>query len=102
MEVEYGRRTAPLRRTGGSRSVVLPKAWLEQLGISDRVDLVRTDTGIVVEAPRQALPSIEEEPEFARFLSFLAKDALTHPEQLGDVGELTAGDGELFAGVDPD
>ena len=91
-----------LRRTGGSRSVVLPKAWLDELGIDDRVDLVRTEAGIVIAVPRQEGLSIEDEPEFAQFLAFITKDALSHPEQLGDIGELTAGDDELFAGVEPD
>ncbi|MGH2354405.1 MAG: AbrB/MazE/SpoVT family DNA-binding domain-containing protein [Chloroflexota bacterium] len=102
MVVEYARKTVALRRTGGSMSVVLPKAWLQQLGISGDVDLVRTDSSIVVEPTKRQASSIEDEPEFARFLAFLAKGALAHPEQLGDVGELTAGDDELFAGVDPD
>jgi hypothetical protein len=82
--------------------VVLPKAWLDELGIDDRVDLVRTGAGIIIEVPRQEGPSIEDEPEFAQFLAFIAKDALSHPEQLGDVGELAAGDDELFAGVEPE
>jgi hypothetical protein len=72
------------------------------MGVQDHVDLVRTETGIAVEPPQQEVPSIEDEPEFARFLSFVAGDALAHPEQLGDVGELTAGDDELLAGVEPD
>ena len=41
-------------------------------------------------------PSIEEQPEFARFLTLLAWDALSAPATLGDVGLLTAGDAELF------
>ena len=80
---------------------MLPKSWLQELGIGERVDLVRTETGIIVEAPKHESPSIEDEPEFATFLAFLLKDALSHPEQLGDIGELTAGDDELFAGVEP-
>ncbi|MGH2353950.1 MAG: AbrB/MazE/SpoVT family DNA-binding domain-containing protein, partial [Chloroflexota bacterium] len=102
MAVEYARKTVALRRTGGSMSVVLPKAWLQQLGISGDVDLVCTDAGIVVEPAKREAPSIEDEPEFAQFLAFLAKDALAHSEQLGDVGELTAGDDELFAGIEPE
>ncbi|MBI4318103.1 MAG: hypothetical protein HY675_06410 [Chloroflexi bacterium] len=43
--------------------------------------------------------SIEDEPKFAQFLSFLTKDALSHPEHLGDVGHLVAGDDELFRDV---
>ena len=98
----YARKTVTLRRTGGSSSVVLPKDWLVELGVRDRVELVRTDEGIVVQPPREEQPSIEDEPEFATFLAFLAKDALARPERLGDVGELVKGDAELFAGVDPE
>lgn len=97
--LEYTRKAVKLRATGGSRSVVLPKAWLRDLGIHDHVDLVRSGMGIVVQAPQEGTPSIEDEPEFAQFLSFLAKDALAHPERSGDVGELVAGDEELFRNV---
>ncbi|HEV2124910.1 MAG TPA: hypothetical protein VGW38_19350 [Chloroflexota bacterium] len=100
--MEYGRKTVTLRRTGGSSSVVLPKGWLEDLGVQDRGDLVCTETSVVVEAPRQEALTIEDEPEFAVFLSFLAKDALAHSERLRDVGELVAGDDELFSGVYPE
>ena len=100
--MDYARKTVTLRRTGGSSAVVLPKNWLRELGIGERVDLVRTEAGIMIEAPRQETPSIEDEPEFAHFLAFITRDALSHPEQLGDIGELTAGDDELFAGVEPD
>jgi antitoxin component of MazEF toxin-antitoxin module len=99
--VEYGRRTVRLRRTGGSRAVVLPQQWLEQLGVGEHVDLVQTDDGIVVQAPRPE-PSIEDEPEFAQFLAFLARDALARPDRLGDVGELTTGAAELFRDVPVD
>jgi hypothetical protein len=76
----------------------LPQQWLEQLGVVEHVDLVRTDEGIVIQPPRPE-PSIEDEPAFALFLEFLAQDALHRPERLGDVGELTAGAAELFRDV---
>lgn len=96
---EYARKTVRLRRTGGSQAVVLPKAWLRRLGATDEVDLVQTDEGILIAAPVEELRSIEREPEFAHFLRFLLKDSLNRPEQLGDVGELTEGDEELFRDV---
>src|SRR5689334_4780857 len=34
--------------------------------------------------------------KLAAFLGFLAEDAKRHPERLGDVGELVAGDEELY------
>ena len=40
--------------------------------------------------------------EFALFLEFLAKTALAHPEELVNVADLTAGDEDLFAGVELD
>ena len=41
----------------------------------------------------------EDEPALGQFLSFLAEDAARHPERLGDVGELVAGDEDLLEGV---
>lgn len=95
------RRHARLHRSGGSLSVVIPKTWLEELGIDDQVELIRTDDGVFITLPRDQ-PSIEDEPEFAIFLDHLLKDALAHPEQLGDVGELLGDDEGLFDGVDTD
>jgi virulence-associated protein VagC len=99
--VELARKTVTLRRTGGSQAVVLPAAWLRALGVADTVDLVQTEEGIVVRPPRPAGPSIEDEPEFAAFLDFLAKDSLAHTDALGDVGELVEDD-ELLRGVEAD
>jgi antitoxin component of MazEF toxin-antitoxin module len=99
MAAEYARKTVKLRRSGGSQAVVLPKAWLKRLGATDEVDLVQTDEGILIAAPAEVFHSIEQEPEFAEFLHFLLKDSLNRPEQLGDVGELTEGDEELFRDV---
>lgn len=100
--MDFARKTVTLRRTGGSSSVVLPKRWLSELGVREKVDLVQTDEGIVIQAPREEQPSIEDEPEFGVFLAFLAKDALARPKRLGDVGDLIEGDDELLAGVEPD
>ncbi len=88
-----------LRRSGGSQSIVLPKSWLQQIGAVDEVEIAQTNAGIIIRAARQASPSIENEPEFAQFLAFLAKDALGHPDSLGDVGQLMEGDQELFRDV---
>jgi hypothetical protein len=96
---ELARRTVKLRRTGGSRSAVIPKEWLAVRGIADQVDLVLTEDAILVVPPRSADHSIEDEPEFASFLTFLTKQALTRPEMLGDIGELMAGDEDLFDDV---
>lgn len=96
------RKTIKLNRAGGSRTAILPAAWLDGAGIKDEADLVWTEAGILVAPPAAGVASIEDEPAFARFLSFLAEDALLHPERLGDVGELIAGDDELLEGVEPD
>jgi antitoxin component of MazEF toxin-antitoxin module len=102
MPVEHARKRVKLWRTGGSQSVTLPKAWLERLGASDEVDLVQVDGGVLIEAPRSPRRSIEDEPEFAAFLGFLTRKTLAHPESLGDMGELMAGDADPLRGVDPD
>ncbi len=95
------RKRVHLNRAGGSKTAVLPSAWLAEVGITgDEAVLVRTDAGILVAPPNAGEQTIEDEPAFAAFLSFLAQDALLHPERLGDVGELVAGDDELLEGVE--
>ena len=100
-DIRAERRTATLHRSGGSLSVVIPRRWLQDLGIEDKVDLIRSDEGILV-VPPQEEASIEDEPEFAIFLNYLLKDALEHPEKLGDVGELLAEGEGLFDGIETD
>ena len=102
MADEGERKTVRLNRAGGSRAAVLPAAWLERAGIRDEAVLVETSAGILVAAPARAGATIEDDPDFPAFLSFLAQDALRHPDELGDIGELISGDGELLEGVDPD
>lgn len=101
VQEDLARKHIRLGRAGGSRTAVLPKQWLAARGIEDEADLILTSEGIlVVGRPRQAR-SIEDEPEFAHFLAFLAKESLRHPTRLGDVGDLMNGDEEIFAGVEP-
>lgn len=102
MAQELRRKTVRLNRAGGSRAAVLPAAWLERAGIRDEAVLVETEAGILVASPSAGAISIEQDPSFAAFLTFLSQDTLRRPEQLGDVGELFAGDDELLEGVDPD
>lgn len=102
MAQEMGRKTVKLNRAGGSRSAILPAAWLERVGIHDEAVLVQTAEGILVAPPSAGTASIESDPEFRSFLDFLTKDAIRHPERLGDIGELFARDDELLEGVDPD
>ncbi len=99
---EQERKTVKLNRTGGSRAAVLPAAWLERAGIQDEAVLTQTEAGILVTAPIAGTQSVEDDPAFASFLGFLAQDALRHPDRLGDIGELFAGDDELLEGVEPD
>ncbi len=75
------RKRIRLHRSGGSRAAVIPRAWLERHRIGEDAVLYDTDQGIVV-APAERARTIEDEPEFARFLEFLARDALAHPETL--------------------
>jgi hypothetical protein len=96
----YERKTVKLGRAGGSRTVVLPKSWLRDLGMEDSVDLVRTEDGILIEAPHREPRSIEDEPEFALFLEFLAKSALAHPEELVNAVDRLAGNEDLLEGVE--
>lgn len=102
MAIEHERKVVKLNRTGGSRAAVLPAAWLDRLGIGEAAVLVETDDGILVAAPAQTTPSIEDDPMFPAFMDFLAQDTLRRPAQLGDVGELLEGVDELLEGVDTD
>jgi antitoxin component of MazEF toxin-antitoxin module len=102
MTQELARKTVKLGRAGGSRTIVLPKAWLEEMAVGESVDLVRTNRGIVIEAARQTAASIEDEPEFAQFLEFLSRASLAEPEELINVVALMAGDEQLFEGVELD
>lgn len=95
------RRRARLYRRGGSWSVTVPKAWLERMGLTgDEVELVHLGNRVIIEVP--ANTSIEDEPEFAAFLHFVAKGALAQPERLLNALDVMGGDDVLFADVDRD
>ena len=63
---------------------------------------MRTERGILIEPAPETEVSLEQEPEFPRFLAFLQRAALMRPDALVNVAELTAGDDRLFAGVELD
>ncbi|HVA90727.1 MAG TPA: hypothetical protein VNL71_12900 [Chloroflexota bacterium] len=93
------RREARLRKTGGSRSLTIPHGWLTNMDISDRVELIYTGNTIeIVKAPTAL--DLEDRPEFARFLEFMAQSALAHPDRLRNAADVMAGDEELFSGVE--
>ena len=100
-EAAKARKSVSFGRAGGSRTVVLPKAWLDELGMDDRVDIVLTDEGIVIERPPdEAGATIEDDAHFAAFLEFILADALRHPEELVPADELLARGRRLTAGVE--
>lgn len=91
-----------LRRRDGSFSISLRTRWLQRHGMSRKIEIVDLAEGILVRPIRaEATPSIEDQPEFARFLEFLARDALALPEGLVDPEELLEGIDELIDGVEP-
>ena len=97
------RKRLKLRKTGGSRSVTLPKAWLDRVGVTSEIDVMEMDDGRLYLAPPQAADtSVEDEPEFALFLNFILKDTLSHPERLADMGDFKSRTDALFSGVDMD
>jgi hypothetical protein len=96
------RRRIRLHKVGGSRSVVVPKEWLDRNQIGDDADLVLTDDAIVIERHVEPAPAIEDEAEFAVFAKFLLADALSRPQNLVDPTDLLARADGLLAGVDPD
>jgi len=62
------------------------------------VELVESGEGILV-LPVKREHSIEDEPEFAQFMAFIARDALSRPQTLGDMADLIEGNDELFGDV---
>lgn len=52
--------------------------------------------------PSRHADCLENDPAFAAFLAFLAHDALAHLSGLVPLESLTAGDADLFAGVELD
>lgn len=97
MATVLDRKRVKFHRSGGSRSITLTKAWLKRLGLEDAADaeLVLTDEGITVQPARARADSIEDQPEFATFLAFLARQALAHPETLVDAADLFERDADL-------
>jgi len=56
----------------------------EFYGIEGAARLRPMRNGVLVEPVSQRIVALEDEPEFATFLEFLVKDALSHPEMLLD------------------
>lgn len=98
--VEYERKRVKLGKTGGSPSIVLPKAWVDGMVGGSEVDLVRTEHRIVIEAPRQAPePDFENEPSFGAFLNLLLRETTTQPPLARETNDLLARSAKLTAGV---
>ena len=98
--VEYERKRVKLGKTGGSPSVVLPKAWVEGVVGGSEVDLVRTEHRIVIEAPRQAPePDFENEPVFGAFLDLLLRETITQPPLTKETADLLGRSAKLTAGI---
>ncbi len=98
--VEYERKRVRLGKTGGSPSVVLPKAWVDGMAGGSEVDLVRTEHRIVIEAPREAPePDFESEPTFGAFLDLLLRETITEPPLAKETADLLARSAKLTAGV---
>lgn len=96
------RKTVRLHSTGASRSAVLPAAWLKRHGIGDRALLVETEDGILITSVEEPVDGIEAEPEFPRFLEFVARDALARPERLIDPARRLSRGRALARGVETD
>ena len=97
MAVEQ-RKTVRLNRSGGSRSVTVPKAWLRRIGLGDeseRAELVLTEKGITLEPIVSETQSIEEDPAFGQFMAFMLQSALLHPETLVNAADVFAEDEDL-------
>lgn len=97
MEAEQ-RKVVRLNRSGGSRSVTVPKTWLRRIGLGDdseRAELVLTENGITIEPIVTEPQSIEEDPAFPDFMNFILQSALLHPETLVNAADVFAEDEDL-------
>lgn len=92
------RKTVRLNRSGGSRSVTVPKTWLRRIGLDDESEqamLVLAEHGITIEPVVAEPPSIEEDPAFPEFMNFMLQSALLHPEALVNAADVFAEDEDL-------
>lgn len=92
------RKTVRLNRSGGSRSVTVPKAWLRRIGVDDdseQARLVLTESGITIEPVVAEPQSIEEDPAFPEFMNFMLQSALLHPEALVNAADVFSEDEDL-------
>jgi hypothetical protein len=98
----YERRQVRLRRAGGSRSVVIPKSWLERQGINEEADLILASDGIHLVPRKRAAPDLDDDPRFVAFMESLVDDARDHPEKLVDATDLIQADAAWLADLDVD
>jgi antitoxin component of MazEF toxin-antitoxin module len=97
MAVEQ-RKIVRLNRSGGSRSVTVPKTWLRRIGLDDeseRAELILTDRSITLEPLVSEPQTIEEDPAFEKFMTFMLQSALLHPETLVNAADVFAKDADL-------
>ena len=57
MAIEVERKRLKLRKTGGSRSMILPKAWLDRAGVTSEVDVVEMDDGRLLDGRSHLAPA---------------------------------------------
>jgi hypothetical protein len=91
-------RTVHLNRSGGSRSVTVPKTWLRRIGVDDDTEearLVLTEKAITIEPVVAEPESIEADPGFPEFMNFMLRSALLHPEALVNAADVFADDEDL-------
>ncbi|BBF79499.1 AbrB/MazE/SpoVT family DNA-binding domain-containing protein [Asticcacaulis excentricus] len=68
---------ASLRKMGNSQGVIIPKAVIAQLELSDSVEMTVTDTAIILEKPKTARAGWGEA---SRALAEAADDGLVWPD----------------------
>jgi hypothetical protein len=92
------RKVVRLNRSGGSRSVTVPKTWLRRIGLGDdseRAELVLTEDRITIEPLVGEPQSIEGDPAFGQFMNFMLQSALLRPETLVNAADVFAEDEDL-------
>ena len=75
-----------LFKHGGSYAVDLPISFVRELDA--KTVIIEREKGHIVIAPKRGLDTIENEPEFATFVTALLHDALRRPAKLRNVQEV--------------
>lgn len=97
------RKPARFHRTGGSRSVIVPKDLLEAAKIDEEhAEWELTEQGLLLRRGDMEDCEIEDTPEFATFLEILFREVFDDPHRLTNAATTYDEDMALIEGVELD